>query len=179
VPEDVKDVLYSVINEIGRDKIRMDVTADIKTSEKYFMDIVDKCTSLMGSKANDQTLATLCEGLLHFMLTASLLPSERKVSLRGADLDIVIPSTRTLGKNPDRSLVIQVVGGDPVTKVKQAESVQPHRENIWFISAGKLQTDRRNYHLSSTGLPYSRIISDISAFLAEKGDRELKLLHGQ
>ena len=179
MPEDVKDVLYSIINEIGRDKICMDVTADIKTSEKYFMDIVDKCTSLMGSKANDQTLATLCEGLLHFMLTASLLPSERKVSLRGADLDIVIPSTRTLGKNPDRSLVIQVVGGDPVTKVKQAESVQPHRENIWFISAGKLQTDRRNYHLSSTGLPYSRIISDISAFLAEKGDRGLKLLHGQ
>jgi len=179
VPEDVKDMLYSVINEVGSEKIRMDVTADIKTSEKYFRDIIYQCTGLLGSKANDQTLVTLCEGLLHFMLTASLLPSERKVRMRGADLDIVIPSTRTLGKNPDRSLVIQVVGGDPVAKVKQAESVQPHRENIWFISAGQLQTDRRNYHLGSTGLPYSRIISDISAFLAEKGDRGLKLLQGQ
>lgn len=179
VPADVKDVLYSVINEIGREKIRMDVTADIKTSEKYCRDIVDECTSRLGSKANDQMLATLCEALLHFMLTASLLPSERKVSMRGADLDIVIPSTRALGKNPDRSLVIQVVRGDPVAKEKQAESVQPHRENIWFISAGQLQTDRRNYHLSSRGLPYSHIISDISAFLSKKGDPGLKLLHGQ
>lgn len=90
MPEDVKDMLYSVINEVGREKIRMDVTADIKTSEKYFKDIMDKCTSKLGSKAIDETFAELCEGLLHFMLTASMLPSERKVRICGLDLDIVI-----------------------------------------------------------------------------------------
>ncbi len=176
---DIKDVLYSAINETGQEKIRKAVAADVKMSEKYCMEIMDKCKSRLGPEASDKTLAALCEALLHFMLTASLLPSERKVSTSGVDLDIVIPSTRMLSKSPDRSLVIQVVRGDLSAKTKHAESVQPHRENIWLISAGQLQTDQRNYHHGSESYPYSRIISDISAFLLEKGDRGLKLLHGQ
>jgi hypothetical protein len=179
VPADVKDTLYSAINEIGREKIRMDVAADIKMSEKYCRDIVDRCTGRLGPEAGDETLATLCEALLHFMLTASLLPSDRKVSVHGADLDVVIPSTRMLGKNPDRALVIQVARGDLAEKVKQAKSVQPHRENIWLVSAKPLETDYRNYHPGSGNFPYAKIISDISAFLVEKGDRGLKMLHGQ
>ena len=176
VPADVKDTLYSVINMIGIETIRADVAADVKRSEKYCRDIIATCASRLGPEAGDETLATLCEALLHFMLTASLLPSERKVSMQGADLDIVIPSTRVLGKGPEKSLVIQVIRGDFVAKAKQAESVQPHRENIWLISAQPLQTDYRNYHLGPGGLSYSRIISDIGAFLSEKGDRGLKLL---
>lgn len=176
---DVKDALYSAINEIGREKIRMDVAADVKMSEKYCMDIMDKCMDRLGPEANDETLATLCEALLHFMLTASVLPSERKVNVHSADLDIVIPSPRILGKNPDRALVIQVVRGDLAAKVKQAKSVQQCPENIWLVSVKPLQTDHRNYHLGSGNFPYAKIVSDISAFLSEKGDRGLKLLHGQ
>jgi hypothetical protein len=128
---------------------------------------------------DDVTLATLCEALLHFMLTASILPSERKVSLRGSDLDIVIPSTKVLVKKSDKALVIQVVRDDLAAKVAQARSVQPRHENIWLVSAGPLQTVHRNYHVGQGNFPYTRIISDISAFLAEKGNRGLKLLHGQ
>ena len=175
MPADVKDVLYSVIDKIGREKIRVDVAADVKRSEKYCRDIIATCASRLGPQAGDETLATLCEALLHFMLTASLLPSERKVSMQGADLDIVIPSTRALGKSPERSLVIQVIRDDFAAKAKQAESVQPHRENIWLVSARPLQKDYKNYHLSSES-SYPRIISDIGAFLSEKGDRGLKLL---
>lgn len=175
MPADVKDTLYSVINEIGREKIRADVSADIKKSEKYCRDIITTCTSRLGPEAGDETLATLCEALLHFMLMSSLLPSERKVGMQSADLDIVIPSRRALGKSPEKSLVIQVIRGDLAAKAKRAESVQPYRENIWLVSAQPLQTDYRNYHLSSES-SYPRIISDIGAFLSEKGDRGLKLL---
>ncbi len=180
MPADVKDLLYSAINEIGREKIRMDVASDVDVCAKYCIEIFNKCSGRLGSEANDETLATLCEALLHFMLTTSLLPSERKVCMRSLDLDVVIPSTRILAKSPDKSLVIQVIRGkDLAAKVKQAESVQPYRENIWLVSAKQLQTNHRNYHLSSGSFPYSRIIYDISAFLSEKGDRGLKLLHGQ
>ncbi len=175
MPVDIKDTLYSVINEIGREKIRADVAADIKRSEKYCHDIIATCANRLGPEAGDETLATLCEALLHFMLTTSLLPSERKVSMRSADLDIVIPSTRVLGESPEKSLVIQVIEGDLAAKAKQAESVQPHRENIWLVSAQPLQTDYRNYHLGSES-SYPRIVSDIGAFLSEKGNRGLKLL---
>jgi hypothetical protein len=179
VPADVKDVLYSVINEIGREKIRMEVAASVSACEKYCKEILGICEGMLGPETDDETLTTLCEAMLHFMLTASVLPSERKVKMHGADLDLVIPSTRMLEKDPNSSLVIQVVRGDLDEKVKQARSVQPHRENIWLISTKPLQTDHRNYHLGSGNFPYARIVSDISAFLQEKGDRGLKLLHGQ
>lgn len=179
MPVDVKDVLYSIINEIGREKIRMEVAANMDACEKYCKEIIGRCTRSLGPETDDETLATLCEALLHFMLTASVLPSERKVNVRGSDLDVVIPSIRILEKNPDKSLVIQVVRGDLAAKVKQAESVQPRRENIWLISAKPLQTDHRSYHLGAGNFPYTKIISDISAFLREKGDRGLKMLHGQ
>jgi hypothetical protein len=176
---EVKEVLYSAINAIGREKIRMDVTADVGACENYCKEILRRCESMLGPKADDETLATLCEALLHFMLTASVLPSERKVNVNGADLDVVIPSTRMLGKNPDRALVIQVVRSDLDAKVKQAESVQPHLKNIWLISSKLLQTDYRDYHLGIGKFQYAKIVSDIHAFLVEKGDRGLKLLHGQ
>lgn len=180
VPADVKDLLYSVINGIGREKIQMDIASDIDVSTRYCLEILDNCKSRLSAQANDEMLATLCEALLHFILTTSLLPSERKVSMHGADLDVVIPSTWILGKSPNKSLVIQVIrGNDLATKAKQAGSVQPYRENIWLVSTKKLQTRYRNYHLGSESLEYSCIISDISAFLSEKGDRGLKLLHGR
>jgi hypothetical protein len=179
VPADVRDVLYSVIKEIGREKIRIDVAANVDVSEKYCGEILGRCKNMLGPEVDDVTLATLCEALLHFMLTASILPSERKVSLHGSDLDVVVPSIRMLGKNPNKALVIQVVRDDLAARVAQARSVQPRHENIWLVSARPLQTDHRNYHVGPGNFPYTRIISDISAFLAEKGDRGLKLLHGQ
>lgn len=157
----------------------MDVAASIDACEKYCKEIISRCTKSLGPEADEETLVTLCEALLHFMLTAALLPSERKVSVQGAELDLVIPSIRTLGKSSGKSLVIQMVRGDLFTKVKHAEYVQPHRENIWLVSAKPLQTAYRNYHLAYGEFRYVKIVSDISAFLLEKGDRGLKLLHGQ
>ena len=173
---DIKDTLYSVINEIGKEKIRTDVATDVKRSEKYCKNIIATCAGRLGPEADDEAFATLCEALLHFLLTASLLPSERKVGMQGAALDIVIPSIRVLSKEPEKSLIIQVIRDDLDAKTKDAESVQPHHENIWLVSAQQLQTNYKNYHLGPGGLPYSLIISDIGAFLSEKGDRGLKLL---
>ncbi len=177
---DVKDVLYSSINEIGREKIRMAIAANVKMSETYCKDILDRCTKKLREIAADDEIAkaTLCEALLHFMLTASLLPSERKINVQGVEVDIVIPSSKVLIKSPNKSLVIQVVRGNLEEKVGQARTVQPNRENVWLISANPLQTEYKNYHLGAGGLHYSRIISDINAFLSEKGNHGLKLLHG-
>jgi hypothetical protein len=179
VPSDVKDVLYSAINEIGREKIRMNVAANVDACERYCGEILNRCKNVLGPEMDDETLATLLEALLHFMLTASVLPSERKVNMHGVDLDIVIPSTKVLGKNPDKALVIQVVKNDLAAKVMHARFVQPRHENIWLVSAKQLQTDHRNYHPDPGNFPYARIISDINTFLVEKGNRGLKLLHGQ
>jgi hypothetical protein len=180
VPEDLVDILYSCIDEIGREKIRIDITSDIAASKKYCRDIIARCTSKLGPGADDETLGTLCEATLHFLLTVSLLPSERKVNVKGADLDVVIPSQKMLDRQPEKALVIQVIKktGD-TDKVKQAESVQPNRGNIWIVSAKPVQTGHKNYHLGSGNFSYAEIISDINAFLVDRGVKGLKLLHGQ
>ncbi len=180
VRPDIKDILYSAIAKMGKDKIRMEVINEIEMSERRCIEILEECKKKMTNDLDDEQLVDLCEALLHFMLTASLLPSERKVTWRGAELDLVIPSVKMLNKSPDKTLVIQIIKGNGVLKkIKNAKSVQPHDVNIWTVSARRLEIDYRNYFLGSSLFPYPRIVIDINAFLVQKGDRGLRLLHGQ
>jgi hypothetical protein len=180
VSTDIKDILYSIIDKIGKEKIRIKVVSEIEMSERCCTEILEEIKNSMGDELDDESLGNLCEALLHFMLTASLLPSERKVSWRGSELDLVIPSLKMLNKSPEKSLVIQIIRRDAeLTKIKHAESVQPHSANIWIVSAKRLEVDHKNYYIGSREFPYSRIILDINGFLVGKGDRGLKLLHGQ
>ena len=180
VRPDTKDILYSAIAKMGKDKIRMEVINEIEMSERRCIEILEECKKKMTNDLDDEQLVDLCEALLHFMLTASLLPSERKVTWRGAELDVVIPSVKMLNKSPDKTLVIQIIKGNGVLKkIKNAKSVQPHDVNIWTVSARRLEIDYRNYYLGSSLFPYPRIVIDINAFLVQKGDRGLRLLHGQ
>jgi hypothetical protein len=180
VSVDIKDILYSAIAKFGKDKIRMEVINDIENSERRCIEILEECKKKMTNNLDDESFANLCEALLHFMLTASLIPSERKVTWKGAELDLVIPSMKMLNKSPDKTLVIQIIkGNEAVRKIKDAKTIQPHDVNIWTVSAKRLEVDHKNYYVGSSLFPYPRIIVDINAFLAHKGNRGLKLLHGQ
>ena len=172
---DVKEVLYSVIDGIGRGKIRMEVSADVAASKRYCEEITEKCVNALGSQTDDETLGTLCEALLHFMLTASLLPSDRKVTIDGIEVSVVIPSVKSLAKDPSKSLVIQVVKDGTVRLVREAEKVQPIPDNLWAVSARPIDTGHRNYALKGR---YPLMISDVRAFLQDKGVSSLKMLHG-
>jgi hypothetical protein len=180
VGTDVKDILYSVIDKIGKEKIQIEVNSEIEISEKRCDEILEECKKLMGNDMSEDSLADLCEALLHFLLTASLLPSERKVNLKGIELDLVVPSLKMLKKDPDKALVIQIIReNEELAKLERTKSMQPYEENIWLVSARKLDTYHKNYYAGSSLFPYSRIIIDINAFLVRKGNRGLKLLHGQ
>ena len=180
VSVDIKDILYSAIAKFGKDKIRMEVINDIEMSERRCNEILEECKKKMTNNLDDESFANLCEALLHFMLTASLIPSERKVTWKGIELDLVIPSLKMLNKSPDKTLVIQIIkGNEVVRKIKDAKSVQPHDVNIWTVSAKRLEVDHKNYYVGSRLFPYPRIIVDVNAFLAHKGNRGLKLLDGQ
>jgi hypothetical protein len=180
VSANIKDILYSAIDKIGRQKIRMEINADIKRSEPRCHEILAHCTDMMGKELDDQAAGNLLEALLHFMLTASMLPSERKVNWEGLDLDLVLPSLKTLVKSPDKALVIQIVRtNEELTKLVNTKSVQPHNENIWVVSTKPLNTKCKNYYASSAQNPYCKIISDINMFLTDKGNREFRLFQGQ
>jgi hypothetical protein len=76
---DIGAVLYSIIEQIGKEKIQSDLTSDIGLSRHYIELIMDECKKAIGAEDDEGTICSLCEALLHFMLTVCTLPSARKV----------------------------------------------------------------------------------------------------
>lgn len=174
---DVSAILYSIIDNIGREKIRADVYSEIRSSEEYCNVIIAKCKDKLNERADEETLVMLCEGLLHFMLTAALLPSERKLAFNRTELDVVVPSLRMLARSPKKSLVIQIIKKkDEIVKITQAESVQPCNENIWLVSAQTLPPNHRSYHPCGDSRAFSKIIADIHMFTMTHRIRGLSML---
>ncbi|MDQ3854013.1 MAG: hypothetical protein M3299_14410, partial [Thermoproteota archaeon] len=99
-----------MIEEIGKEKIQIDLTSNIGLSKMYIDMIMQKSISKLNTSPDEETLGLLCESLLHFFLTICTLPSERKIKTNNFGiLDVVIPNLRNLKKYPDRSLIIQVI----------------------------------------------------------------------
>jgi hypothetical protein len=145
---EIKQVLYSVIEEVGKEKIQTEITSDIKSSQKYIDLIMSKCIAKLASESNDDiddyfygTIVTiLSEALLHFMLTICTLPSERKIAIKNdLVLDVIIPSLQSLKAKPEKSVIVQIIKENlELNKISQLESLQPNHKNIWLISAKPL-----------------------------------------
>jgi hypothetical protein len=184
--EEIKQTLYSVIEEIGKEKIQTEITSSIESSQKYIDIIMGKSIANIASESNDDynvTIATLCEGLLHFMLTICTLPSERKIHVKDdLVLDIIIPSLQRLRTKPDKSIIIQIIKENlELNKIPQLEFLQPNQENIWLISAKPISitTKYTKYSVFSDGglHRYSNIVIDIKNFLKETGDKSFRFVH--
>ena len=120
----------------------------MEASQKYIDTIIDACMRRLEYESADCdldiTIAILCEALLHFMLTVSTLPSERKVEIRyGLTIDVVIPNLLTLKRRPDKSIIVQIRKDvEDFNKIAQLEFLQPHSQNIWVISSKPYLTTR-------------------------------------
>jgi hypothetical protein len=186
--EEVKNILYSTIEDIGKKRIRFDTTSDINLSEKYIDSIMSRCIPRINnsnSKINswNETLAGLSEALLHFMLTVCTLPSERKIQVK-EDLmvDIVIPNLQSLKRNSRKSIIIEIIKNkEDLAKIPRLEYLQPDYRNIWVVTPIPLSPKRyRTYSLASNNgtfhSRFSNIIIDIDG-LRDTGDRTLRLVH--
>ncbi len=176
--------MYSIIGEIGKEKIQSDVTSDIGLSRYYIQMIMGKCERHIGV-TDEETTGSLCEALLHFMLTVCTLPSSRKVQINNVDLDIVIPNINTLKNFPDRAIVIQISKGPNEMNEYQSRNfiqVQPNDKNLWIISKHQLSKRYINYIVKLKGNTkygpdernFSHIIYDIHKFLNQTGDKSLR-----
>ena len=185
--DEVKDILYSTIESIGNERIRSDTTSNINFSEKYIDAIMAECITKISVNSNssnkDETIAVLCEALLHFMLTVSTLPSERKIQVKdNLTIDVVIPSLQRLKRTPDKSIIIEIIRNKMDSdKISQLEFLQPNHKNIWLISVTPFSTTRyRTYGMSTNtrlSHSFSNIIKDINNFLEETGDKSLRFIH--
>ncbi|HEY6884868.1 MAG TPA: hypothetical protein VI278_12625 [Nitrososphaeraceae archaeon] len=180
--EEIKQILYSIIEEIGKEKIQSEITSSFEASQKYIDVIMRKSVTKIASESNDDhddTIATLSEALLHFMLTISTLPSQRKIQVKNdLVLDVIIPSLQSLKIKPDKSIIIQIIkNNSDLNIISQLKFLQPNEENIWLISAKPLSalTKYKTYSIFSNG--YSNIIIDIYKFLKETDDKSFRFIH--
>src|SRR5919205_194556 len=168
---EVKDSLYSPIENIGKEKIRSDITSNIKLSQKYIDIIMNECITRLDVESNtvnnEETVATLSEALLHFMLTVCTLPSERKIHVDTLTLDVVIPNLQTLKRKPGRSIIVQIIKDKKdFHKISQLELLQPNYRNIWLLCVKPRSVKKYTIYgvFTNTDIynSYSRMIIDLN-----------------
>lgn len=182
---EISALLYSIIDEIGKERIQTDIASDIGFSRRYLEIIMNKCKERI-EPADEETVGLLCEPLLHFMLTVCILPSVRKVVCNSTILDIVIPNLHTLKSSPEKSLIIQIAKeSDSIiqAKVNNIRKFQPDKKNLWIVSEKPLSLPYINYSVNpqENAIPspekrvFFDLIVDIDRFLYEKGDKSLRI----
>ena len=185
--EDIGNTLYSIIGEIGKEKIQSDITLNIELSKQYIQVILAQFYNRV-DVANDESIGTLCEALLHFMLTACTLPSVRKVMIDNINLDIIVPNLDTLSNFPDKAIVIQIPkDAKSITKNEQnnLRKIQPNIKNLWIVTKEPLFGDYINYSIESVNSKetssvirnFGDIIVDIHTFLEQTKDRTFRFFH--
>lgn len=136
----------------------------------------DKITSL-GSK--EETLATLATGILHYLLTSALIPSQRKISVKGIEVDIIIPDSKTLEIDPKKTLIIMIPKSNEPNEIQQMlaqmNAIQPIRENIWLVLSSESNFENRSFIIGKN-ISFTNIIFEISQFVNVNNQNKFKIL---
>ncbi len=177
---EIKDILYSAIQTYSEKKIASDFSQG--NSAKVISTIFNNCmphlTKLNGNKA--EVLGTFTEGLVHYLLTTTLISSQRKVSHDSTRIDIVIPDIATLKISPQDAVVIEF----PKTmdtqiikhRIEELTEIQPNKQNLWFVLENDLPLDVKVYTLDGKGRQsFANIINDITSFSYNKKQSKLKI----
>ena len=162
----IKEVLYDVIYGIGEDRIEALVSQGM--SRDVINRIYDGAAERLQGCDGIRTTAILATGLLHYMLTACLIPSQRKVDCGGHTLDIVIPDTKTLLASPRRALVILIPCDQ---RMPDVSGLQPHAGNAWLVSERK----HAGIRTFVPGRDFAGIIDAVRDFLKGSGQSKLKI----
>ncbi len=173
----VKDYLFEYI--------RNSETVPKLIAEKKFDQIIEEVTKncydkvlTMGEK--EEAVGVLATGLLHYLLTNALITSQRKVEYNEEQLDIVIPDTKTLEKDPKKTLLVCIPkSSDKKTiecKIAQLEKIQPNKENIWVVLSENMPLGKKTFVLSKENNSFSKIIFEIAQFSNVHGTSKFKIL---
>jgi hypothetical protein len=185
--DNIGDILYSIIQEIGKEKIQAEITLNVSVSVHYIAMIMDRCKNVVDF-TNEENVGSLCESLLHFMLTIRTLPSVRKVIASKVNLDIVIPNLHILRNFPEKAIIIQILKnsqGITADHQKDISTIQPNVNNIWAVTKEPASGDYVNYTTESGSNKitsfqrrnFQDIIVDIEVFLQKTNDKSFRFFH--
>ena len=173
-----KEVLYHRINEISESRILKKLTSGEKKG--IIAEILRGCIPEIAKLGGDshENAGVFAESLCHYLLTNALIPSQRKITLKNTEIDIVIPDSRTLDTAPRNSLVIYFAKTSSENAILESlaklQNIQPHKENIWIVSKTKLKIPYKVYDIDSVS-SFAGLIDDIDGFLRSKPQPKFKI----
>lgn len=214
---EIKDILYDIINEMGIKNIRFLLNNDIRNSKDIIKNLYKNFDSSLKdrdiilnyissipkseriSNSNDEfekIFVASSEALLHFLLTAAVIPSERKISYKNTELDIVIPNLRVLKTNPSKAIVMLFDKENlnntkmKINEIKKGNSLNWSLSNLWLVSFSHRFFDCKNYVLENviksptsiiavkerSSFNFDNILVDVVSFLKFTNDKSMKIL---
>jgi hypothetical protein len=155
---EIKEILYDEIDKVGKNHIRTLLTNDISNSKTIIDSLLNTCSNLLDkNNAYEDEFVCFSEALLHFILTMSMIPAERKITIDDIPVDVLVPNSKILKIDNDNAIIIHFLKDrnenidETITKLY---SIQKNTHNIWLVFSS----------LSSSHLP-KNIDLDIHAFV--------------
>lgn len=176
----VKDILYQELSNVTENKIQLDISKN--NSSKIISEIISKCyPKIQQISLNiDEDLGIFAESLMHYFLALAIIPSQRKISQKDVEIDIVIPDLRTLKSNPKDSLIIVFPKSNNKNLIKKRildlETILPVKENIWIVLNEDLEFKNRTYLIKNGTSSLNKILDDINEFYSSRKQSKLKFI---
>jgi hypothetical protein len=177
---EIKEMLYDSIRNYQEHKIISDIAQG--DSPQTINALCSECMPILEKIEGERSekIVSFAEGLIHYLLTVALIPSQRKIIFSSIDVDIVIPDISTLSSTPEDALVIAFPKtSDPLSirkRVTELTKIQPHKENIWLVLENELSLDVKTYKIDNSGKePFMNIINDIIWFTSNRKQSKLKI----
>jgi hypothetical protein len=136
---EIKEILYEEIDKIGKNHIRTLLTNDISNSRTIIDLILNNSSNLINKDSiYEDEFVSFSEALLHFILTMSMIPAERKISIDDTPVDILVPNSKYLKMNNDNAIIIHFIKdkNENINEtIAKLSSIQKNTNNIWIVSS--------------------------------------------
>ena len=175
---ELSEIVYSAISDYGEQRILSDIVQG--ESPDVIKVIFEHCISNLEKiePVKSDTFGSVAESLLHYLLTASMIQSQRKTVFQSVDIDIAVPDTRTLAVSPQDVIVIYFPKTNNVENIKsqieKIKKVQPNSNNIWIVLENNVPVEAKVYTLKDS-MTYANIINDLISFSSHKKQSRLKI----
>ena len=171
----IKDALYANIDDVGQERIHKLILNNKFTElfEKIFETTIN---SLDGINEYERH-GTLAESLTHYLFTEMLIPSQRKISFKNIELDMIIPSIGELKKISDKTILILFAKtsniGEIKKRIQEIKMIQNSDSNIWVISKNSIQIPQTTYTTKKES--FSKFLKDAQTFVKTKKINKLNI----
>ena len=164
----IKDALYAKIDDIGQERIH-ELMLSCRFSE-LFEKIYETTINNIDNIDEYEKHGSVAESLTHYLFTEMLIPSQRKISFKNTELDMVIPNIPELRKNNDNAILIFFAKTSNIDKIKQRiqeiKKIQNSDANIWVISKDDIQIPQTTYTTKKES--FSKFLRDAQTFIKTK-----------